>query len=307
MLSAGELLPFSRDTDRTGVLYAFLAYGTWGLFPIYWKWFGSIPAPEILSHRIIWSGVLLVIILTIRQRFWELWKFVVVPRHWLPLLGTATLLAGNWGLYIYGVNSDRVIETSLGYFINPLVNVLLGVMILREKLNGGQWLAVLFAAMGVGYSVFSVGQVPWIALSLAGSFGLYGLFRKMIKVEPVVGLAVEACLLMPAAIAYLLYLSTQNTNHFGQSSIVTLLFMGCGLVTSFPLFCFTTAAQQLKLSTLGFFQYLAPSIQLLLGIWLYHEPFTVTHGVTFGFIWIALATYSSTAWFRARQNPKTSS
>jgi chloramphenicol-sensitive protein RarD len=302
-------LQSSPNSDRRGVLYAFLAYGTWGLFPMYWKWFGSIPAPEILSHRIIWSGVLLVLILTIRQRFWELWTFVAVTRHWLPLLGTATLLAGNWGLYIYGVNSDRVIETSLGYFINPLVNVLLGVIILREKLNGGQWLAVLFATVGVGYSVFSVGQVPWIALSLAVSFGLYGLFRKMITVQPVVGLAVEACLLMPVAIAYLIYLSTQDTNHFGQGSLVTLLFIGCGIVTSFPLFCFTTAAQHLRLSTLGFFQYLAPSLQLLLGVWLYREPFTANHGVTFGLIWLALAVYSTTSWLKTRHldtaaNPK---
>jgi chloramphenicol-sensitive protein RarD len=297
----GERLPSSQNHDRVGILYALLAYGTWGLFPIYWKFFGTIPAPEVLSHRMIWSGILLVIVLGLRQEFWMFRKQFTVPQQWLPLLGTATLLSMNWGLYIYGVNSDRIIETSLGYFINPLVNVLLGVLILRERLQWGQWLAVALAILGVGYSIFSVGQVPWLALTLAFSFGFYGLFRKMIQVQPVVGLAVETCLLMPVAIGYLLYLSVQHTNHFSQSMPLTLLFIGCGMVTSFPLFCFISAAQSLKLSTMGFFQYIAPSIQLLLGIWLYHEPFTMINRITFGLIWLALMVYSSTSYFKTRK------
>lgn len=249
----------------------------------------------------VWSGVLLVIVLGLGQRFQDFRKLFAVPQQWLPLLGTATLLSVNWGLYIYGVNSDRVIETSLGYFINPLVNVLLGVLILRERLKWGQWLAVGLAIVGVGYSVLSVGQVPWLALTLAFSFGFYGLFRKMIQVEPVVGLAVETCLMIPIALLYLAYLSVHNTNHFSQSLSLSLLFVGCGVVTSFPLFCFITAAQRLKLSTMGFFQYIAPSIQLVLGIWLYHEPFTMTYRVTFGFIWLALFVYSSTSYFNGRK------
>jgi EamA domain-containing membrane protein RarD len=175
-------------------------------------------------------------------------------------------LAFNWGLYIYGVNSDRVIETSLEYFINPLVNVFPGTIVLRERLHWGQWVAVILAGIGVSYSVFSVGQIPWIALGLAFSFGFYGLSRKLIPVSPSLGLTVETCLLTPVA---LIYLAWQDSQQFGQSAFATLLLIGCGIVTSVPLFCFSSAAQILRLSTMGFFQYIAPSLQLTLGVWLY--------------------------------------
>ncbi len=277
-------------SHRLGILYAILAYGTWGLFPVYWKLLNSVPAKEILSHRIIWSSILLLGILIIKKRWQSFIKLFLQPRRWLPLLGSSSILACNWGLYIYGVNSDRIVETSLGYFINPIVSVLLGVIILREKLQLGQWIAVLLATLGVSYSVFAVGQVPWIALGLAFSFGIYGLLRKVIVVEPLLGLTVETCLLTPLAIAYL---SLHDNNHFGQSASITLLLVGCGIVTSFPLFCFNSATQQLRLSTMGFFQYIAPSLQLLLGIWLYDEPFTKTNIVVFSFIWAALLLYST--------------
>ncbi len=285
------------SAQRLGILYAILAYGSWGLFPIYWKLLGSVPALEILSHRMIWSGVLLLGILVIQNRGPDLLKLLRQPRRSLPLLASASILGFNWGLYIYGVNSDRVIETSLGYFINPLVCVLLGVIVLRERLQWGQWLAVLLAASGVGYSILAVGQVPWIALGLAFSFGLYGLLRKVIVVQPLMGLTVETCLLTPVAATYLLL---QNNNHFGQSADITLLLIGCGVVTSFPLFCFNSAAQQLRLSTMGFFQYIAPSLQLLLGIWAFHEPFTSTNMIVFGLIWTALALYSGVSLLQRR-------
>jgi chloramphenicol-sensitive protein RarD len=276
------------NSQRHGILYAVLAYGIWGIFPIYWKLLGAVPALEILSHRVIWSGFLLLAIVALQKRQQDLAK-LFYTKQWLPLFGSATILAFNWGLYIYGVNSDRVVETSLGYFINPLVNVLLGVIILRERLFWGQWLAVILAGIGVSYSVFSVGQVPWIALGLAFSFGFYGLSRKLIPVPPSLGLTVETCLLTPVA---LIYLAWQDGQQFGQSEFVTLLLIGCGIVTSVPLFCFSSAAQILQLSTMGFFQYIAPSLQLMLGVWLYHEPFTKTHAIAFGFIWAALALYS---------------
>ncbi len=280
------------NSQRLGILYAVLAYGIWGLFPVYWKLLGSIPALEILSHRVIWSSVLLLGVLFSYKRWQELGKLILKPRQLLPLLASGSILAFNWGLYIYGVNSDRIIETSLGYFINPLVSVLLGVVILRERLQWLQWLAFSLATLGVGYSIFAVEQVPWIALGLAFSFGTYGLLRKIIVVNPLLGLTVETCLLAPVAIAYLKW---HNDNHFGQNELITLLLIGCGLVTSVPLFCFNSAVQLLRLSTIGFLQYIAPSLQLIIGVWLYHEPFTRNNAIVFGLIWTALAIYSATS------------
>jgi len=277
------------SSHRQGILYAVLAYGIWGFFPVYWKFLGFIPALEILSHRVIWSSILLLGLFLRYSRWQELIELLLNPRQSLPLFASASFLAFNWGLYIYGVNSDRIIETSLGYFINPLVSVLLGVIILRERLKWAEWVAFFLATIGVGYSIFAVGQVPWIALGLAFSFGIYGLLRKIIIVKPLLGLTVETCLLAPVAISYL---ALHNNNHFGQSKSITLLLIGCGVVTSIPLFCFNSAVQQLRLSTMGFFQYIAPSLQLIIGVWLYHEPFTNSNAIVFGFIWIALAFYS---------------
>jgi chloramphenicol-sensitive protein RarD len=287
-----------------GMLYAVLAYGSWGLVPLYWKLFPkTIAAPEILSHRMLWSAVLLALILTLQTRLGEVQTYLRSPLLLRTLLLTASLLACNWGLYIYAVNSDRIIETSLGYFINPLINVLLGVVILKEKLHGGQAIAVGIATLGVLTFALGLGHIPWIALSLAFTFGLYGLLRKITPVSPLPGLLVETLLLVPLGLAYLTWLQTQGTpgqpaNHFNQSPQLTLLFIGCGLITSLPLIWFTNAAQRLHLSTLGFFQYLAPSLQLALAVFLYDEPFTPKHALTFGLIWLALGLYSSTAWVK---------
>jgi chloramphenicol-sensitive protein RarD len=197
-------------------------------------------------------------------------------------------------------NSGRVVETSLGYFMNPIVNVLLGVVVLRERLHWGQWLAVLLAAAGVSYSVWGAGQMPWIALSLAISFGIYGLLRKLIVVPPLLGLALETSWLTPVALGYLLL---QPDQQFGRQPIPTLLLLGAGVVTSLPLFCFSSAAQRLPLSTMGFFQYIAPSLQLLLGVWVYGEPFTRSSLVVFSCIWSALLLFTLVAIFKM---PKTS-
>jgi chloramphenicol-sensitive protein RarD len=282
-------------SNRLGMLYAILAYGSWGLVPLYWKHFGSVPALEILGHRMVWSSLLLLIALAVQQNLPELQTLWASPRRCLPLLLTSSLLSMNWGLYIYGVSTSQIVETSLGYFINPLVNVLLGVFILKEKLTWGQRGAVLLATLGVLNSVLTLGHTPWLALTLAVSFGCYGLLRKLIVVQPLVGLAMETCLLTPVAIAYLTFLNTQHASHFGQNATLMLLFIGAGVITSLPLLWFNNAAQRLRLSTLGFFQYLAPSLQLGLGVLIYHEPFTQAHLVTFGLIWAALAVYSTTS------------
>lgn len=287
--------------QSAGVVYAVLAYGSWGLLPIYWKLFGTIPAVEVLSHRMIWSMVFLLGVLTVQRRMPELVKVWHSPTQLKFLILSSSLLAFNWGLYIYGVNTERVVETSLGYFINPLFTVLLGMVFLRERLNHIQWIAVGLAGFGVATFIWEFGQVPWIAIGLAVSFGFYGLVRKVVAIAPMIGLAVETLVISPVVLGWLLFLGSTGTGHFGTSVYITLICIGAGIVTSMPLLWFNNAAKRLRLSTMGFFQYIAPSIQLVLGVFLYQEPFTRTHAVTFGFIWTALALYSGNSWMMARQ------
>ena len=280
---------------KAGVCYAVLAYTAWGLLPMYWKCFGQIPAAEVLSHRILWSMLFLTGLLLFQQRSVELGQLWQSPNRLRVLLATALLLTFNWGLYIYGVNTNRVVETSLGYFINPLVSVMLGFLFLKEQLNSGQKLAVLVAGLGVANFMWQFGAVPWIALGLAFSFAFYGLLRKVVPVTPMVGLMVETLLVTPFALVLVGYWAVTGVGHSGMSGSTDLLFIGSGVMTSLPLLWFNNAAKRLRLSTLGFFQYVAPSLQLLLGVLLYHEPFTRTHALTFGFIWLALAIYSTTS------------
>ncbi len=280
---------------QSGALYAILAYTTWGLLPIYWKLFGQIPALEVLSHRILWSMIFLFGLLLIQKRLQEFINIWQSPHHLGILLLTATILACNWGLYIYAVNTDRVVETSLGYYINPLVNVLLGFLFLKERLSRVQTVAVGLAAIGVANFIWHIGVVPWIALVLAFSFGFYGLLRKSAVIAPMVGLTVETLLITPVAVVLISYWAVTGTTHWGQSGWLTVLFIGCGVLTSMPLLWFNTAAKRLRLSTMGFFQYLAPSLQLLLAVFLYHEPFTPNHVVTFGLVWMAIVVYSSSS------------
>ncbi len=287
-----------------GTLYALLAYGSWGLLPIYWKFFGQSSPLEVLCHRIIWSLVFLSGILLLQRRQAEIRALFQSRQRLALLLLSAVLLTCNWGLYIYGVNTDRVIETSLGYYINPLVTVLLGFVVLKERLRPGQQAAVGLAAIAVGYFVWQFGAVPWIALGLAFTFAFYGLVRKIVVVAPMVGLAVETLLIAPAALIFVAYWGTTGSSGFGQSLPLTLLFVGAGVITSMPLLWFNNAAKRLRLSTLGFFQYLAPSLQLLLGVFLYGEPFTLTHAVTFGLIWAALLLYSTTSLLERRSTPQ---
>lgn len=246
----------------------------------------------------LWSLVFLGGILTIQRRLSDLRQ---VPRRQLvALLGTAVLLSCNWGLYIYGVNTDRIVETSLGYFINPLVSVLLGFVVLRERLHRGQQIAVVLATAGVGYFIWQFGAVPWIALGLAGTFALYGLFRKIVAIAPMIGLAVETALMAPVALLSIVYWAKTGTGSFGNNLGLTVLFIGAGVATSMPLLWFNNAAKRLSLSTLGFCQYMAPSLQLMIGVFLYQEPFTQTHLISFSFIWTALLIYSSTSLLRQK-------
>lgn len=289
-----------------GVLYGVAAYTIWGLLPIYWKWLSHVPAFEIMSQRIVWLLVILVALVLVRQQ----WTWLAKLRERRVILNSlvaATLLAVNWFVYIWGVNAGFILETSLGYFINPLVNVLLGVLILGERIRMSQWLAVGIAAIGVLYLTISYGSLPWIALTLAFSFGLYGLIKKQARLGALEGLTLEATILMPMAMGYLLWLGANGAGAFGQSDSVTmLLLVGSGVMTAVPLLCFGAAAQRIPLSLIGILQYLAPSIQFLIGVYIYHESFTQTRLVGFSIIWLALIVFSldSVLVYRRRMQEK---
>ena len=282
---------------RTGVQYALLAYLSWGFLPIYWKLLNSVPSLEILTHRMLWSVFFLLGLLAIQKRLVEFRELFRSPKHMLMLLGTATLLGGNWFIYIYGVNTNQVIETSLGYFINPLLVILLGAVFLKERLNIWQTAAVGLASLGVLNYIWNFGSLPWIALSLAFTFSFYGLFRKMIPVKPLVGLLMETALLSPLAAILIVVWEVDGSGNLGGELWTDILLLGSGVVTSLPLLWFTNAGKRLRYTTLGFIQYMTPSIQLLIGVYLYHEPFTPTHSITFGLIWAGLVIFSINSLF----------
>jgi len=277
--------------SRQGILYALFAYGAWGLFPIYWKGFGSIPPVEVISHRLIWSLLFLLILVAAQRQLPACLRILRTPRLVGILTLTAALLSFNWGLFVYGVNTGQVVETSLGYFINPLVNVVLGFVILRERLSRAQIFAVILAAAGVIYFGYHLWKVPWIALGIASSFGLYGLFRKMAPVDPLPGLAIETAIMAPVAAGLIAIMGAHGSMHFLDTPGLTLLFIGGGIVTAFPLIWFISAAKLLPLSILGFFQYLAPTLQLAVGLFLFHEKFTPRDAIAFGLIWTAIGIF----------------
>lgn len=276
-----------------GPVYAVGAYATWGLFPLYWKLLLHVPPLQILAHRILWSMVFVGGLLLWQRRWRELVLALRSRRTLLTMCGSTVLIGINWYLYIWAVNSGHVLETSLGYFINPLVNVLLGMAFLKERLRPWQWVSVLLAAVGVLNLALSSGQPPWISLALAASFGTYGLLRKIAQVESLVGLAVETALLSIPAGMLCVWWEVDGVAAFGHGDARSNgLLVFAGVVTALPLLWFADAAKRMPLSTLGFFQYLAPTGQFLLAILLYKETFTATHTVTFACIWSALAIYA---------------
>jgi chloramphenicol-sensitive protein RarD len=282
----------SSAETSAGVLYALGAYGMWGLAPAYWKELDGIGAPEILAHRVLWSmgvGVLLVLFLRALPQV----RAVLRSRnHALPLLASAALIGTNWLVFIWAVETDRVLDTSLGYYINPLINVLFGTALLGERLRPAQIAAVALAAVGVAQMVVALGELPWIALVLATTFGLYGLVRKLAPATPVVGFSLETLLLSPLAAVFLYGLHAAGESAAVEASLRAKLFLaGSGLFTAGPLLCFNSAAKRLRLSTLGLFQFIAPSMAFLLAVVAYDEPFTRVHLVTFGCVWTALAIY----------------
>lgn len=299
----------AHDSTRLGVAFGLAAYLIWGSFPVVFKALEGATPLEIVCHRIFWSVVFLLILVTIRR---QLGQIIVTLRNrqtLLTLCGSTLLIATNWLVFIYAVQHGEVLQSSLGYFITPLLSVLLGFIFLRERLNRWQLFSVLLALIGVLNLAFHHGRFPWIALVLATSFGLYGLLRKVAKVEAMVGLTVETLLLCPFALAYIIYLTTQQESSFLMGTLrLDLLLPLSGVVTAIPLLLFVAAARRLQLATIGFLQYITPSLHFILAVGLYNETFTRGHLISFLFIWAGLGIYSSnTIWksqaaWRKRRN-----
>jgi len=281
------------NNKNIGVLYALLAFVLWGGLPLYWKVLKTVSAEEILSNRIIWSFVFVSILMTMFKQ-WDKFILILKSKRNLKLIFLCSIMITvNWFTYIWAVNNNHIVYTSLGYYINPLFSVFLGVSVLKEKINKMQAISLLLAAIGVILVTIQYGKIPWIALTLAISFGLYGLFKKMLTVDSMTGLTLETAILMPVALAFVLFKQITGIGALGTDSILTtVLLIGAGIVTATPLLFFAKAAKRVELSTIGFLQYISPTIGLILGITVYKENFTSVHIISFGFIWLALIIYS---------------
>jgi len=282
----------NENPTRQGILCALGAYLIWGLAPAYFKLIQQVPATEILTHRIIWSVVFMLLLLSLCHKWRQVRDVFRRPAILLLLGVTSVLVGGNWLLYIWSVNHHHMLEASLGYFINPLVNILLGMVFLGERFRKLQWLAVILAMCGVLLQLWKFGSLPWIALGLAFSFAFYGLLRKKLAVDPQTGMLIETLWLLPAGAWYLFVVADSPTSHLGANPWqLNLLLVAAGVITTTPLLLFTAAANRLRLSTLGFFQYLGPTLMFLLAVLFYGEAMTEDKLFAFGFIWLALAVF----------------
>jgi len=292
--------------QRAGLWVAFASFVLWGLMPLYWHLLKSVPSLQIVAHRIVWSALLVFA--------WLLWKHgrgwlretLAAPRIAWMLALSGVLIGFNWGLYIWAVNAGHVVETALGYFINPLLNVLIGVLFLRERLRPVQWLSVAVATCGVLWLTLRYGSFPWISLALAGSFALYGLIRKLAAVAPIRGLGLESAYLVLPAVAMLLWGETHGQGGFfdGWGLAAGALLVLAGPLTALPLIGFAFAVQRVSLSVVGVMQYIAPTLQFLIGVLVFREAFDTDRAIGFGFIWVALAVFAGEGWLQSRRQPR---
>ncbi|MGM0853525.1 MAG: EamA family transporter RarD [Bacillota bacterium] len=287
-----------KQTDQAGIIYTAFSYFLWGILPIYWKWLNHVSAYEILANRIFWSFWFMLLLLFVSKRWKDFHVYLKTSltkkKQLFALLLASLLISTNWFIYIWAVNTNQMVEASLGYYINPLVSVLLGVFILKESLSKAQMVSFGLAAIGVLILTISYGDFPWIAVGLAFSFGLYGLAKKLIQVESSIGLTLETMTIAPLSLLYLGYMYNEGSlSLFHVSSGTDLLLMGAGAVTAIPLLFFSKGAQQIPLYMVGFLQYIAPTITLILGIWVYNETFSFTHLISFTFIWLALTIFTA--------------
>lgn len=275
-----------------GTWYAVGAYGLWGLFPLYWKMLHHVSAVQLIGHRIVWSFVSLIAMLAFLKQI-KTFRAVAFTFSMIRIYAMAAVLVGiNWLIYVWAVNKGHIVETSLGYFINPLISVLIGVIFFREKLRLWQWIPIAIAATGVLYLTLALGSLPWIALTLAFSFAFYGAVKKIAPLNSFQGLTLETVILLLPAILYLLFSEVKGDGAFLHHGLwMDLLMMGTGLVTTIPLLLFASAAKRIPLSVIGVLQYIAPTIQFLIGILVYHETFTMRQFVGYCFVWVALVIF----------------
>jgi len=275
-----------------GILNGIAAYLLWGVFPIYWKLLHDVPAMQVIGHRIIWSFALLILFILLTKQWKEFRSAALTPKTLAIYSIAGALLTVNWLVYVWGVNAGFIVETSLGYFINPLISVLLGVIFLHEQLRPAQWIPVVLATAGVTYLTVAYGRLPWIALSLAFSFGFYGFVKKLAPLGSLYGLTLETGIVFPIALLYLAFVALSGTGAFShEGAQIDLLLIGAGVVTTIPLLMFASAARQIPLTVVGLLQYIAPTMQFLIGVFLYKEPFDRAHLIGFGVVWIALVIF----------------
>lgn len=287
---------------KQGIIYAIAAYLAWGLLPLYWKLFQTMGAWEILAHRIVWSVIFVGIIIQVTKRWRSMWGAITGFKMFGALAICSLLISANWLIFIWAVNNNQVIQTSLGYYMNPLITVLFGVIFLKEKMYAGQWGALVLAAIGVFYITFQYGEIPWVSLSLALSFAFYSLAKKVVRLEAMIGLAWETLFVAPIAFGYLLMLQVNGGETMSSLAWWQLLLLTmAGVATAMPLYWFAQATNRLPLSTVGFIQYLAPTISLLTAVFLFGEPFTQTHFISFAFIWSALIVFTVSSFRRSRR------
>ena len=293
----------ARPDAAKGVGFGLSAYTLWGCFPIYFALFEGVPSYEVLVHRIVWSCVFLAIVVSFLGRWKPITAALARPRKLGFVFGCAVFIALNWGVYIYAVETRHVLQASLGYFLTPLVNVGLGMLVLRESISRLQIVAVALATIAILYQLFLLGVVPWITLVLAFSFGTYGLLRKQVELDGLSGLFVETLLLLPVGLLALGLLSSVGESHFNDNISTTLLLMSSGIVTAIPLLFFAGAARRLRLATVGFLMYINPTLQFFIALFVFDEPMSGEKLASFVMIWVALGLYSWSAWMGRGMNP----
>jgi chloramphenicol-sensitive protein RarD len=297
----GGLSSSSQSHDPRGALAAAAAFLIWGSVPIYWKQMHTVPPLELIAHRVTWSLLLLLGVLALQKNFASLRPAFAEGKTFLHLLGSSLFLTANWIVYVWAVNSGHIIETSLGYFLTPLCNVAFGYFAFHERLRPLQWAAIALAALGVGQLLFGVGHVPWIALTLASTWALYGLLKKRSPLGSLAGLTVETIMLAPFAAALLLWRAHTGEGALGHvSPLLHAYVLSVGVVTAIPLVLFAYGAQRIRMTTLGLLQYMAPTVQFLIGLLVYHEPFDAARLQAFALIWCGLIVYSADSFWMQR-------